>query len=200
MVTMRKRRKRKLVLTVRVIVLRWFRVEAAKKTRSVPTKVNRKAPPPPLPLSDMPSFSHTSLSKSALLRPIPVRPAPPVPSLHQPRTRKAAPPRPLPPNMKQHGKKSDTTSVEKKENEICQYPKDLNPFANSNGTTDNVCPLQNSEKVSGARRQRHKTRRKNFTSGEYPIGNNPFNDTDEMSETPSSTSGQRRKKTERIQN
>ena len=32
------------------------------------------------------------------------------------------------------------------------------------------------------------------------MGNNPFNDTDEMSETPFSTSGQRRKKTERIQN
>ena len=41
--------------------------------------------------------------------------------------------------MKQPGKKSDTTSVKKKENEICQYPKDLNPFANSNGTTDNDC-------------------------------------------------------------
>ena len=95
--------------------------------------------------------------------------------------------------MKEPGKKSDTTSVKKKENEICQYPKDLNPFANSNGTTDNDCPLQNSEKASSARRQRHKTRRKNFKSGEYPKGNNPFNDTDEMSETPSSTSGQRRK-------
>ena len=32
------------------------------------------------------------------------------------------------------------------------------------------------------------------------MGNNPFNDADEMSETPFSTSGQRRKKTERIQN
>ena len=102
--------------------------------------------------------------------------------------------------MKQHGKKSDTTSVNKKENEICQYPKDLNPFANSNGTTDNDCPLQNGEKASSVRRQRHKRRRKNSKSGEYPMGNKSFNDTDEMSETPFSTSGQRRKKTERIQN
>ena len=96
--------------------------------------------------------------------------------------------------MKQHGKKSDRTSINKKENEICQYPKDLNPFANSNGTTDNDCPSQNGEKASSVRRQRHKRRRKNSKSGEYPMGNNPFNDTDEMSETPFSTSGQRRKK------
>ena len=74
------------------------------------------------------------------------------------------------------------------------YPKDLNPFANFNGTTDNDCSSQNSGKASSARRQRHKRRRKNSKSGEYPMENNPFNDTDEMSETPSSTRRQRRRR------
>ena len=96
--------------------------------------------------------------------------------------------------MKQPDKKSDTTGVKKKENEICHYPKDLNPFANSDGTTDNDCSSQNSGKASSARRQRHKRRRKNSKSGEYPMENNPFNDTDEMSETPSSTRRQRRRR------
>ena len=96
--------------------------------------------------------------------------------------------------MKQPGKKSDTTSVKKKENEMRHYPKDLNPFANFNGTTDNDCSSQNSGKASSARRQRHKRRRKNSKSGEYPMENNPFNDTDEMSETPSSTRRQRRRR------
>ena len=164
------------------------------KTRSGPTKVKRKAPPPPLPLSERPSVSHTSPSQSGLPRPISARPSPPIPPPRQPRTRKAAPPRPPPPNMKQPGKKSDTTSVKKKENEMRHYPKDLNPFANSNGTTDNDCSSQNSGKASSARRQRHKRRRKNSKSGEYPMENNPFNDTDEMSETPSSTRRQRRRR------
>ena len=164
------------------------------KTRSGPTKVKRKAPPPPLPLSERPSVSHTSPSRSGLPRPISARPSPPIPPPRQPRTRKVAPPRPPPPNMKQSGKKSDTTRVKKKENEICHYPKDLNPFANSDGTTDNDCSSQNSGKASSARRQRHKRRRKNSKSGEYPMENNPFNDTDEMSETPSSTRRQRRRR------
>ena len=99
--------------------------------------------------------------------------------------------------MKQPGKKSDTTSVKKKENEMRHYPKDLNPFANFNGTTDNDCSSQNSGKASSARRQRHKRRRKNSKSGEYPMENNPFNDTDEMSETPSSTRRQRRRRKRR---
>ena len=167
------------------------------KTRSGPTKVKRKAPPPPLPLSERPSVSHTSPSRSGLPRPISARPSPPIPPPRQPRTRKAAPPRPPPPNMKQPGKKSDTTSVKKKENEMRHYPKDLNPFANSNGTTDNDCSSQNSGKASSARRQRHKRRRKNSKSGEYPMENNPFNDTDEMSETPSSTRRQRRRRKRR---
>ena len=131
------------------------------KTRSGPTKVKRKAPPPPLPLSERPSVSHTSPSQSGLPRPISARPAPPIPPPRLPRTRKAAPPRPPPPNMKQPEKKSDTTSVKKKENEMRHYPKDLNPFANSNGTTGNDCSSQNSEKASSARRQRHKRRQKN---------------------------------------
>ena len=164
------------------------------KTRSGPTKVKRKAPPPPLPLSERPSVSHTSPSQSGLPRPVSARPSPPIPPPRQPRTRKAAPPRPPPPNMKQPGKKSDTTSVKKKENEMRHYPKDLNPFANFNGTTDNDCSSQNSGKASSARRQRHKRRRKNSKSGEYPMENNPFNDTDEMSETPSSTRRQRRRR------
>ena len=165
------------------------------KTRSGPTKVKRKAPPPPLPLSERPSVSHTSPSQSGLPRPISVRPAPPIPPPRQQRTRKAAPPRPPPPN--EPGKKSDITSVKKKENEICHYPKDLNPFANSDGTTDNDCSSQNSGKASSARRQRHKRRRKNSKSGEYPMENNPFNDTDEMSETPSSSRRQRRRRKRR---
>ena len=164
------------------------------KTRSGPTKVKRKAPPPPLPLSERPSVSHTSPSQSGLPRPISARPSPPIPPPRQPRTRKVAPPRPPPPNMKQPGKKSDTTRVKKKENEICHYPRDLDPFANSDGTTDKECSSQNSEKASSARRQRHKRRRKNSKSGEYPMENNPFNDTDEMSETPSSTRRQRRRR------
>ena len=167
------------------------------KTRSGPTKVKRKAPPPPLPLSERPSVSHTSPSQSGLPRPVSARPSPPIPPPRQPPTRKAAPPRPPPPNMKQPEKKSDTTSVKKKENEICHYPKDLNPFANSDGTTDNDCSSQNSGKASSARRQRHKRRRKNSKSGEYPMENNPFNDTDEMSETPSSTRRQRRRRKRR---
>ena len=167
------------------------------KTRSGPTKVKRKAPPPPLPLSERPSVSHTSPSQSGLPRPVSARPSPPIPPPRQPPTRKAAPPRPPPPNMKQAEKKSDTTSVKKKENEICHYPKDLNPFANSDGTTDNDCSSQNSGKASSARRQRHKRRRKNSKSGEYPMENNPFNDTDEMSETPSSTRRQRRRRKRR---
>ena len=167
------------------------------KTRSGPTKVKRKAPPPPLPLSERPSVSHTSPSQSGLPRPVSARPSPPIPPPRQPRTRKVAPPRPPPPNMKQSGKKSDTTRVKKKENEICHYPKDLNPFANSDGTTDNDCSSQNSGKASSARRQRHKRRRKNSKSGEYPMENNPFNDTDEMSETPSSTRRQRRRRKRR---
>ena len=167
------------------------------KTRSGPTKVKRKAPPPPLPLSERPSVSHTSPSQSGLPRPISARPSPPIPPPRQPRTRKVAPPRPPPPNMKQPGKKSDTTRVKKKENEICHYPKDLNPFANSDGTTDKECSSQNSEKASSARRQRHKRRRKNSKSGEYSMENNPFNDTDEMSETPSSTRRQRRRRKRR---
>ena len=164
------------------------------KTRSGPTKVKRKAPPPPLPLSERPSVSHTSPSQSGLPRPASARLSPPIPLPRQPPTRKAAPPRPPPPNMKQPGEKSDTTSVKKKENEMRHYPKDLNPFANSNGTTDNDCSSQNSGKASSARRQRHKRRRKNSKSGEYPMENNPFNDTDEMSETPSSTRRQRRRR------
>ena len=164
------------------------------KTRSGPTKVKRKAPPPPLPLSERPSVSHTSPSQSGLPRPISTRPSPLIPPPRQQRTRKAAPPRPPPPNMKQPEKKSDTTSVKKKENEMRYYPKDLNPFANFNGTTDNDCSSQNSGKASSARRQRHKRRRKNSKSGEYPMENNPFNDTDEMSETPSSTRRQRRRR------
>ena len=167
------------------------------KTRSGPTKVKRKAPPPPLPLSERPSVSHTSPSQSGLPRPVSARLSPPIPPPRQPPTRKAAPPRPPPPNMKQPGKKSDTTSVKKKENEMRHYPKDLNPFANSNGTTDNDCSSQNSGKASSARRQRHKRRRKNSKSGEYPMENNPFNDTDEMSETPSSTRRQRRRRKRR---
>ena len=164
------------------------------KTRSGPTKVKRKAPPPPLPLSERPSVSHTSPSQSGLPRPISARPSPPIPPPRQPRTRKVAPPRPPPPNMKQSGKKSDTTRVKKKENEICHYPKDLNPFANSDGTTDNDCSSQNSEKAFSARRQRHTRRRKNSKSGEYSMENNPINDTREMSETPSSTRRQRRRR------
>ncbi|CAH3147500.1 unnamed protein product, partial [Pocillopora meandrina] len=164
------------------------------KTRSGPTKVKRKAPPPPLPLSERPSVSHTSPSQSGLPRPISARPSPPIPPPRQPRTRKVAPPRPPPPNMKQPGKKSDRTRVKKKENEICHYPRDLNPFANSDGTTDKECSSQNSEKASSARRQRHKRRQKNSKSGEYSMENNPFNDTDEMSETPSSTRRQRRRR------
>ena len=162
------------------------------KTRSGPTKVKRKAPPPPLPLSERPSVSHTSPSQSGLPRPVSACPSPPIPPPRQPPTRKAAPPRPPPPNMKQPGKKSDTTSVKKKENEMRHYPKDLNPFANFNGTIDNDCSSQNSGKASSARCQRHKRRRKNSRSGEYPMENNPFNDTDEISETPSSTRRQRR--------
>ena len=96
--------------------------------------------------------------------------------------------------MKQAEKKSDTTSVKKKENEICHYPKDLNPFANSDGTTDNDCSSQNSEKAFSAHRQRHTRRQKNSKSGEYSMENNPLNDTDEMSETPSSTRHQRRRR------
>ena len=114
------------------------------KTRSEPTKVKRKAPPPPPPppppltSSDRPTVFHTSPSQSAPSRPIPVRPAPP--PQRQPRPRKAAPPRPPPPTMKQPGKKSGIASdaagkgpsiIKKKTNEICKYPKDLNPFANS---------------------------------------------------------------------
>ena len=166
------------------------------KTRSGPTKVKRKAPPPPLPLSERPSISHTSPSQSGLPRPVSARPTP-IPPPRQPPTRKAAPPRPPPPNMKQPGKKSDATSVKKKENKMHHYPKDLNPFANSDGTTDNDCSSQNSGKASSARRQRHKRRRKNSKSGEYPMENNPFNDTDEMSETPSSTRRQRRRRKQR---
>ena len=64
------------------------------KTRSGPTKVKRKAPPPPLPLSERPSVSHTSPSQSGLPRPISARPSPPIPPPRQQRTRKAAPPRP----------------------------------------------------------------------------------------------------------
>ena len=75
------------------------------KTRSGPTKVKRKAPPPPLPLSERPSVSHTSPSQFALPRPMSARPAPPIPPPRLPRTRKAAPPRPRPPNMKQPEKK-----------------------------------------------------------------------------------------------
>ena len=164
------------------------------KTRSGPTKVKRKAPPPPLPLSERPSVSHTSPSQSGLPRPISARPSPPIPPPRQQRTRKAAPPRPPPPNMKQPEKKSDTTSVKKKENEICHYPKDLNPFANSDGTTGNDCSSQNSEKAFSARRQRHTRRRKNSKSGEYSMENNPLKVTDEMSETPSSTRRQRRRR------
>ena len=164
------------------------------KTRSGPTKVKRKAPPPPLPLSERPSISHTSPSQSGLPRPISARPSPPIPPPRQPRTRKAAPPRPPPPNMKQPGKKSDTTSVKKKENEMRHYPKDLNPFANSDGTTGNDCSSQNSEKAFSARRQRHTRRRKNSKSGEYSMENNPLKDTDEMSETPYSTRRQRRRR------
>ncbi|CAH3147506.1 unnamed protein product, partial [Pocillopora meandrina] len=163
------------------------------KTRSGPTKVKRKAPPPPLPLSERPSVSHTSPSQSGLPRPISACPSPPIPPPRQPRTRKVAPPRPPPPNMKKPGKKSDTTRVKKKENEIC-YPRDLNPFANSDGTTDKECSSQNSKKASSASRQRHKRRRKNSKSGEYSMENNPLNDTDEMSETPSSTRRQRRRR------
>ena len=62
------------------------------KTRSGPTKVKRKAPPPPLPSSDSLTVSHTSPSLSAPSRPISVRPAPP--PQRQPRPCKAAPPRP----------------------------------------------------------------------------------------------------------
>ena len=164
------------------------------KTRSGPTKVKRRAPPPPLPLSERPSVSHTSPSRSGLPRPISVRPAPPIPPPRQQRTRKAAPPRPPPPNMKQAEKKSDITSVKKKENEIYHYPKDLNPFANSDGTTGNDCSSQNSEKAFSARRQRHTRRRKNSKIGEYSMENNPLNDTHEMSETPSSTRRQRRRR------
>ncbi|CAH3147516.1 unnamed protein product [Pocillopora meandrina] len=167
------------------------------KTRSGPRKVKRKAPPPPMPLSERPSVSHTSPSQSGLPRPVSARPSPPIPPPRQPPTCKAASPRPPPPNMKQPGKKSDTTSVKKKENEMRHYPKDLNPFANSNGTTDNDFSSQNSGKASSARRQRHKRRRKNSKSGEYPMENNPFNDTDEMSETPSSTRRQRRRRKRR---
>ena len=167
------------------------------KTRSGLTKVKRKAPPPPLPLSERPSISHTSPSQSGLPRPVSARPSPPIPPPRQPPTRKAAPPRPPLPNMKQPGKKSDTKSVKKKENEMRHYPKDLNPFANFNGTTDNDCSSQNSGMASSARRQRHKRRRKNSKSGEYPMENNPFNDTDEMSETPSSTRRQRRRRKQR---
>ena len=167
------------------------------KIRSGPTKVKRKAPSPPLPLSERPSVSHTSPSQSGLPRPVSARPSPPIPPPRQPPTRKAAPPHPPPPNMKQPGKKSDTTSVKKKENEMRHYPKDLNPFANSNGSTDNDCSSQNSGKASSASRQRHKRRRKNSKSGEYPMENNPFNVTDEMSETPSSTRRQRRRRKQR---
>ena len=108
------------------------------KTRSGPTKVKRKAPPPPLTSSDRPTVSHTSPSQSAPSRPIPVRLAPP--PQRQPRPRKAAPPHPPPPTIKQPGKKSGIASdaagkgpsiIKKKTNEICKYPKDLNPFANS---------------------------------------------------------------------
>ncbi|CAH3147524.1 unnamed protein product, partial [Pocillopora meandrina] len=158
------------------------------KKRSGLTKVKRKAPPSPLPLSERPSISHTSPSQSGLPRPVSARPSPPISPPRQPPTRKMAPPRPPPPNMKQPGKKSDTTSVKKKENEMRHYPKDLNPFASSNGTTDNDCSSQNSGKASSASRQRHKRRRKNSKSGEYPMENNPFNDTDGMSETPSNIS------------
>ena len=96
--------------------------------------------------------------------------------------------------MKQPGKKSDTTSVKKKENEMRHYPKDLNPFANSDGTTGNDCSSQNSEKAFSARRQRHTRRRKNSKVGEYSMENNPLNDNHEMSETPSNTRRQRRRR------
>ena len=165
-----------------------------KKTRSGPTKVKRRAPPPPLPLSERPSVSHTSPSQSGLPRPVSARPSPPIPPPRQPPTRKAAPPRPPPPNMKQPEKKSDITSVKKKENEICHYPKDLNPFANSDGTTGNDCSSQNSEEAFSARRQRHTRRRKNSKIGEYSMENNPLNDNHEMSETPFSTRRQRRRR------
>ena len=114
------------------------------KTRSGPTKVKRKAPPPPLPSSDSLTVSHTSPSLSAPSRPIPVRPAPP--PQRQPRPCKAAPPRPPPPTIKQPGKKRGIASdaagkgpsiIKKKANEICKYPKDLNPFAISSSATDN---------------------------------------------------------------
>ena len=168
------------------------------KTRSGPTKVKRKAPPPPLPSSDSLTVSHTSPSLSAPSRPIPVRPAPP--PQRQPRPCKAAPPRPPPPTIKQPGKKSGIASdaagkgpsiIKKKANEICKYPKDLNPFANSSSATDNDCPSQNSEKALRTTHQRRRGRKINYTREEYPMDKNPFNDTDDTREKVSSTRRQR---------
>ena len=162
------------------------------KTRSGPTKFNKKAPPPPT--SERPSVSHTSLSQSVPSRPIPVRPAPPPP--RQPRLRKAAPPRPPPPTMKQPGKKGakGPSIIKKKANEICKYPKDLNPFANFSNATDNDYPSQNSEKASRPSRQRHRRRQKNSKSEEYPMDKNPFTETNEMREKVSSARRQRRRR------
>ena len=159
------------------------------KTISGPTKVNKKAPPPPT--SERPSVSHTSPSQSVPSRPIPVRPAPPPP--RQPRLRKAAPPRPPPPTMKQPGKKGakGPRIIKKKANEICKYPKDLNPFANFSSATDNDYPSQNSEKASRTSRQRHRRRQKNSKSEEYPMDKNPFTETNEMREKISSARRQR---------
>ena len=81
--------------------------------------------------------------------------------------------------------------IKKKANEICKYPKDLNPFANSSSATDNDCPSQNSDKALRTAHQRRRGRKSNYTREEYPMDKNPFYDTDDMREKVSSTRRQR---------
>ena len=77
------------------------------------------------------------------------------------------------------------------------YPKDLNPFANFNGTTDNDCSSQNSGKASSARRQRHKRRRnrkqRKSMNEEHKMGDISSSGADDMRNKPSSAFGQRRR-------
>ncbi|XP_022784663.1 serine/arginine repetitive matrix protein 1-like [Stylophora pistillata] len=161
------------------------------KTRSGSITVNRKAPLPPT--SDRPSVSHPSPCQSAPPRRIPVRPAPP---------RRPRPARPPPPTVTQRGKKSGTASnavdkgpcsVKKKANEICKYPKELNPFANCNSTTDDDCSSQKSEEAFGTSHQRQRKRQKYSKREEYPMKKNSLDDADEMSEKVPGTRRQRRK-------
>ena len=102
--------------------------------------------------------------------------------------------------MKQPGKKSGIafdaagkgpSIIKKKTNEICKYPKDLNPFANSGSATDNDCPSQNSDKALRTTHQRRRGRKINSKREEYPMDKNPFNDTDDTREKVSSTRRQR---------